>query len=306
MTSLAANTHAGTEVTARGPAGTLHGTLESPPSKDAPVVLIIPGSGPTDRDGNSPLGIKAAPYRLLAEALSAKGIASVRVDKRGLFGSQIEGFDPNKVTIDDYAADVSAWVSAQRERTGQRCIWVLGHSEGALVAVVAAAHDPHICGLVLASGAGRNIADVMIEQLKSNPANAPILPQALGAIADLRAGKHVDTSAFPAPLQPLFRPAVQDFLISMFSYDPSEVLKKSKQPVLVVQGTTDLQTSMEDAKRLAGARAGVTLVPMEGMNHVWKDAPSERAANIATYGNPDLPLHAGLADAIADFVRHGK
>src|SRR5262245_15965848 len=120
-----------------GPEGSLAGTLLAPGTPSAPVVLIIPGSGPTDRDGNGPAGLMASTYRLLAEGLVTRGIASVRIDKRGLFGSRAAVTDPNSVTIDDYAADVRAWVSAIRDRTGAPCVWVLGHSEGGLVALVA-------------------------------------------------------------------------------------------------------------------------------------------------------------------------
>jgi uncharacterized protein len=112
-------------VTAPGPQGPLAGTLTAA-GKDAPVVLILPGSGPTDRDGNNVLGVTAAPYRLLAEALAQHGIASVRIDKRGLFGSRAAVPDPSAVTIGDYAADAHAWVAVARARTGARCVWLLG------------------------------------------------------------------------------------------------------------------------------------------------------------------------------------
>ncbi len=102
-----------TPIEAPGPNGPLAGTLLGE-GKGHPVVLIIPGSGPTDRDGNSPLGIAAAPYRLLAEALAAQGIATARIDKRGMFGSKAAISDANAVTIADYAADVHAWAKVIR------------------------------------------------------------------------------------------------------------------------------------------------------------------------------------------------
>ncbi|MFZ5795176.1 MAG: alpha/beta hydrolase, partial [Pseudomonadota bacterium] len=116
------------ELTAPGPEGPLAGTLLDPDAK-APLVLLIPGSGPTDRDGNNPLGVAGGPYRQLAEALAAKGIATLRIDKRGLFGSKAAQADPNAVTTADYAADVQAWSKVARARTGRACIWLLGHSE---------------------------------------------------------------------------------------------------------------------------------------------------------------------------------
>lgn len=283
------------------PSGVLKGSMRSAPG-GAPLVLILPGSGPTDRDGNNPLGVQAAPYRLLAEALQARGVSTVRADKRGMFASA--GGDPNAVTVPDYAADATAWIAQLRADTGAGCVWLLGHSEGALVAEVAAAtHPDGLCGVVLVSGPGRRLGDVMREQLEANPANAPILPAALGALDALERGERVDVSKLHPALQGLFNPAVQGFLNSLFSYDPATVLATYEGPVLVVQGTTDLQVSIIDAERLGAARDGVKLVKIDGMNHVWKAAPLDRAANMRTYADPHLPLAPGLADAIAEFVK---
>jgi uncharacterized protein len=295
-----------TYVQVQGPSGLLKGTMLTPPdAAKAPVVLIIPGSGPTDRDGNSPMGIKAAPYRLLAEALAANGVASVRIDKRGMFASGAAAADPNHVTIADYAADAHAWAAEIRRETGAPCVWILGHSEGGLVALAAAQNPTDICGLVLVSAAGRRLSDVLREQLKANPANAPILDQALPAIDALEAGKHVDVTGMNPALLSLFAPQVQDFVIDLMSYDPPKLVAAYKGPVLVVQGTTDLQVSMTDAERLAGARPGVTLVKLDGVNHVLKTAPLDRAGNFATYADPSLPLAPGVAGPIAAFVKGG-
>jgi alpha-beta hydrolase superfamily lysophospholipase len=153
-----------------------------PSSGAGPIVLIIPGSGPTDRDGNSPLGIKASTYRLLAEELARHNIGSVRIDKRGMFASGAAVKDANAVTIRDYAADVHSWVRAIRSRTSAPCVWLLGHSEGGLVALAAVQEDQGICGLVLVAAAGRPLDEVLRAQLEANPANAPLLEQANAAI----------------------------------------------------------------------------------------------------------------------------
>jgi uncharacterized protein len=293
-----------TLVEAPGPLAPLKGTLLTPAdSPKAPVVLIIPGSGPTDRDGDNPLGIKAAPYRLLAEALAADGVASARVDKRGMFASAPAVQNANQVTIADYASDVHAWVTALRAKTGAPCVWVLGHSEGALVAETAAQNPDGICGVILVSGMGRRFGDVITQQLQANPANVPVLGEALGAIAKLEAGQHVDVTGMNPALLPLFRPSVQDYMIDLMGQDPVKLLAAYKGPALVLQGTTDLQVTVGDAEMLHHARPGVQLVLVPGMNHVLKIAPADRAANIATYADPNLPLAPGVADAIATFVK---
>lgn len=290
-------------ISAAGPNGPLEGTLLDA-GKNSPVVLVIPGSGPTDRDGNNPLGITAASYRLLAEALAQKGVSTVRIDKRGMFGSKAAIADANKVTIGDYATDTHAWVDVIRRRTGAGCVWVLGHSEGGLVALESAQNPKGICGVILVSAAGRRLGDVMREQLRSNPANAPVLDDALAAIDSLEAGKTVDVSAMHPALQKLFAPQVQPFLIDVMAADPAKLAATTKIPVLIAQGGRDLQVTEVDAKALAAAQPKAKLALIPAMNHILKDVASDdRAANLAAYADPSIPVDSTLVNAIADFVR---
>lgn len=290
-------------VDAPGPTGRLAGALLTPTSKVAPVVLIVPGSGPTDRDGNNPAGIKASTYRLLAEGLSAHGVTTLRIDKRGMFASAAATPDANMVTIADYVMDVRSWVGVLRRQTGAPCVWVLGHSEGGLVAMAAAKEQADICGLVLVATSGRPMGEVLRDQLKANPANAPILNQALLAIDELEHGNRVDAGALHPALQRLLNPAVQGFLISAFSYDPRRVLSDYFKPVLVLQGQRDIQVSEADARLLKQFDPRARLVLLPNVNHVLKSVTSDdRAANVATYSNPGLPLAPGVVEAIANFL----
>lgn len=290
-------------LTAAGPEGPLAGTLLDA-GRGAPVVLIIPGSGPTDRDGNSPLGIAAAPYRLLAEGLAERGISTVRADKRGLFGSKAATADPNKVTIAAYAADAHSWVKIARAETGAGCVWLLGHSEGGLIVLTAGQNLAGICGVITVSGPGRKLGDVLREQLKANPANAPVLDVSLATIAKLEAGESVASATLPAAIQPLFNDAVQPFLRDLLSHDPARLAASLKVPLLVINGDKDIQVTVEDAQRLAGAQPKAKLAILPGVNHVLKAVPSDaRAANIATYADSSLPIAPAVLDAVAGFVK---
>jgi len=301
-------------IEARGPLAPLKGTLLAPAKAGAPVVLIVPGSGPTDRDGNNPMGVNAAIYKLLAQDLAARGIATVRIDKRGMFGSAKAVADANAVTIPDYAADVHSWVGAIRRTTGVPCVWVLGHSEGGLVALAAAQSGSEvqgICGLLLVATPGRPLGQVLRDQLsdqwRANPANAPILDQALAAITKLEGGGRVDTASLHPALQPLFNESVQGFLISAFAQDPARLIAATQKPVLVLQGERDLQVGVQDARLLAQAKPAAQLVLLPDTNHVLKAVVTDDpAANMATYANPGQPLAPGVVDAVARFVAPGK
>lgn len=290
-----------TVISVPGPLGPLEGTLLVPENYSGPAVLIVPGSGPTNRDGNGP-ALGASTYRLLAEGLSSRGIATLRIDKRGLFGSAKAVAGPNDVTTGDYAADVKRWMGALRRETGAKCVWLLGHSEGGLISLIAG-RDENVCGLVLVATAGRPMGRVLRDQLMANPANAPLLNQALPAIATLEEGKRVDTTHMHPALLSLFNPAIQGFLIDAFAVDPAKLIKDYAKPVLLLQGRRDLQVALRDAELLHKAAPAAELVELPDANHVLKTVASEDvASNIATYANPSLPLASGVIDAIAAFV----
>lgn len=292
-----------TDVTVPGPVGPLAGTLTIAAPK-APVVVIIPGSGPTNRDGNNPLGVKGQPYKLLAQALAARGISTLRADKRGMFGSKGALADPNAVTIADYVADTRAWAALAAKRSGVKCAWLAGHSEGGVIAMATAAQNPKgICGVALLAAPGRKLDAVIHDQLSANTASADLLPDADRALASLSAGKTVDPATLPAPLRGLFASKTQPFLIDMIHYDPPTLIAKIKLPVVIIQGDNDLQIKMIDADALAAADPRASRVTVPHMNHVLKIVTSnDVSANIKAYADPNLPVAPALVDAVANFV----
>lgn len=293
-----------TEIALHAEPALLHGTLLTPDAPTA-VAVILPGSGPTDRDGNSPLGVAASTYRLLAEGLAAQGIATVRIDKRGIAASAAAGPAEADLRFDAYAADARAWATEAAARTGQPCAWLIGHSEGALVALKAVeGGDDKICGLILLSGAGRPAGVVIREQLQAGLPD-PLKTQAFAVLTELEAGHTVADT--PPALAALFRPSVQPYLISWLPLDPAALLAAYDGPVFIGQGTTDLQVTVTDAQALAAADPKATLKLWDGVNHLLKTAPADRAANLATYADPALPLAPGVAEDVGAFiVRDGK
>lgn len=267
-----------------------------------PVVLIVPGSGPTDLNGNNPQGgIRANTYKLLADGLAAQGISTLRVDKRGMFSSAAAG-DGNAVSLEIYAQDYKNWVETIREKTGESCVYMLGHSEGALMVSAASIDTENICGLILVSGMGRTYGDVIRSQLKANPNNPDrILNQGFKAIEQLERGESVDIEKLHSGFAPLFAPEIQNFLMSVIAVDPAQLAAKANQKTLVIHGVNDLQTSTQDAQKLADATGG-HLVMIDGINHILKDAPINRQRNFATYRKADLPISDSVIAAIRIFV----
>ena len=288
-----------TDITLPSQPAPLHGTLLTPDSASA-VAVILPGSGPTDRDGNSPLGVAASTYRLLAEGLATQGIATVRIDKRGIAASAAAGPAEADLRFDAYAADARAWATQAASRAGLPCAWLIGHSEGALVALKAVeGGDDKVCGLILLSGAGRPAGAVLREQLATLP--EPMKTQAFAALTQLEAGRTVADT--PPALAALFRPSVQPYLISWLPLNPAALLAAYDGPVFIGQGTTDLQIGVTDAQALAAADPKATLKLWHGVNHLLKTAPADRAANMATYADPALPLAPGVAEDVGAFIR---
>lgn len=294
-----------TVLNAPGPQGALNGTLLSPLTSPQHVVLMIAGSGPTDRDGNNPLGVKASTFRLLAEQLAQNGIATLRADKRGMFASAAAVPDANAVTINDYVDDVRSWITVITRRFPTAAVWLLGHSEGGIVAL-AAAQEEALRGVILVATPSRPPGAVLKEQLTANSQNPFFLEQGLAVIDALEKGRHVDVSPLDPALQGLFHPAVQGFLIDLFAYHPAQMIAALTKPVLIIQGLRDLQVPAQEAHRLQRANPRAALVLLPDTNHVLKTVKSDDPCeNYAAYTNASLPLAAGVVEAIAQFLtRH--
>jgi hypothetical protein len=299
MIALPANA-AEREVSIDGGRAPLSGTLLTPDgARPGPAVLLIAGSGPTDRDGNSIVAsVRPASLKLVAEGLAAHGVASLRFDKRGIGASAAAMTAERDLRFTTYVDDTVAWARFLKTQPGVTCVILAGHSEGALIAPLAAL-QVKTCGVISIDGEGRPLGIVVRAQLAAAGLPPAQLAQADQILTELEHGREVPGR--PAT-DPLFRPSVQPYLISQLTIDPVATLKAAPAPVLIIQGETDIQVPVSDAHLLAAGRPDATLAIIPGMNHVLKLAPIDRAANIAAYADPDRPLAPGLMEAIDVFV----
>jgi fermentation-respiration switch protein FrsA (DUF1100 family) len=145
---------------------------------------------------------------------------------------------------------------------------------------------------------------ILRDQLKANPANAPILEEAMVAVDKLEAGKSVDVGKMHPALQTLFAPQVQPFLIDTMARDPARLAAQVAKPMLIVSGDRDIQVPEVDVRALADAQPKASLVVIPRMNHVLKDVEgASRADNLKTYADPSLPVNSKLVEVIASFVK---
>jgi len=278
----------------------LAGTLALPRNGPArsPAVLIIAGSGPTDRDGNGPL-VSTDTYRMLATGLAANGIRSLRYDKRGIGGSAGLVKREEDVRFDDFVDDAVAAARDLKARGDVTSVVIAGHSEGALVAM-RAARALDVKGLVLLAAPGRPLADILRAQFRAAPMPEELRREALQLTDRLAAGERV--ADVPAELAPVFRASVQPFLISVLAVDPPTELGQSSGPVLLLYGARDLQISLKDRDALAKARPDARIITLATANHVLKSAPMDRDGNVKTYMDRALPLDPGVLPPIVLFV----
>ena len=309
---LTASAQAQTEETLRynitSPANaslTLEGTLTIPAGakKPVPVILLIAGSGPTDRNSNSAIpGYDSInTFRQLAESLAKQGVAVFRYDKRGAgtnrsaFIAQMKGLIGS--TFDDAVSDAAGFIrQLQADKRFSRVV-VAGHSEGSLVGMLAATQTKASAFISIA-GAGQSIADVIKAQFRASGAAVALVDKSIIGIDSLKAGYTVQT----LPLMPVPR-SQQAYLINWMHYDPAIEINNFVGPVLLIQGKRDIQVAVSEAERLKKARPSAQLTFFDTMSHILKEAPTDRMANMATYKDARLTVIPGVVDVMAAFAK---
>ncbi len=232
---------------------TLAGTLTLPEGDGPfPAVLLNSGSGPQDRDGNTPPEFMTDMFKLMAEYFSGLGVAVLRYDERGVGEST---GDYNAATLQDLVDDVRALIAYLKNhpKIDSERIVMLGHSEGAVIAPIIAGEDTELAGIVLLAGPSTPLDEILIEQLEYQ-ASLDILseverqsirslqPMIQQLIDDAAAGK--EASVLPYNL---------DWLRQHMAHDPLEAVKLVEQPVLIIHGDADLKVLPYHAEALADA-----------------------------------------------------
>ncbi|MES2748702.1 MAG: alpha/beta hydrolase [Bacteroidota bacterium] len=274
----------------------LNGTLYTPKNitKKTKLVILIAGSGPTDRNGNQSSGSNNS-LKFLAEALAQNDIAVFSYDKRLFAQMKAKNLDEKTLRFDDFIQDATDVISYFKSQKTFAKIIVAGHSEGSLIGMVAAKNNTD--GYISLEGAGRPINLVLSEQLaKQAPAH---IDEANGYLELLSQGKTFENKNIF--LASLFRESVQPYLISWMKYNPQGEIKKLKIPILLVNGTKDIQTTEKEAYLLKEANPKATLKIIENMNHIFKEIRDD-ADNLKSYSNPNLPIMKPLVDVLIPFI----
>jgi len=295
-----AHAEASSMIEERWTAGGLVGTFARPRSgpERGPAVLILAGSGGVARDGI------CQEYLLLAQGLAAAGIRSLRYDKRGIGESADLVEREDDVVVQDFVDDAVMAARDLAARPDVSAVFVAGHSEGSLLATLAAQKTP-LAGIALLAGPGRPLHVILREQLMAiplPPSQEHYRQEALEILDKLARGERVPN--VPPAHMALFRPSVQPFLLSIFPIDPAAELGRLTLPTLIMRGACDIQVSQADFDALTRARPDAAKLLLPLTNHVFKPAPaniSDRAAQIKSY-NPAAPLVPGLVPAVVDFV----
>ncbi|HZV70297.1 MAG TPA: alpha/beta hydrolase [Saprospiraceae bacterium] len=285
-----------TQIVLQTKSGQIFGTLTTPKKfSGIPVALIIAGSGPTDRDGNNAM-MKSDAYKKLAYGLAENNIASLRYDKRGIAESHAAGKSEADLRFDDYVNDAREWIELLKQDKRFSKVIVIGHSEGSLIGMIASTTADKFISI---AGPGQSADKTIREQLSNQPKEVQDL--SFPILDSLAKGKTVEN--VNPMLQSLFRISVQPYMISWFQYDPQIEIQKLRIPILIIQGTNDIQVTVEDAKRLAKSNPKAQLTLIENMNHIFRTVDGDRNANVATYNNSSLPLADDFVKDITNFCK---
>ncbi len=274
----------------------IEGTLLTPNNVNKPnLVIIIAGSGPTDRDGNQNF-LMSNTLKKLALGMTKEKIATFRYDKRIVKQIRRGNIDKD-ILFDDFVTDAISVIEYFKNTKKYNHIYVAGHSQGSLVGLLAA--KGRADGFISLAGAGQSIDKVITEQVAKT---APMFTEDAKRVFDImREGK--TTSDYPQALGSIFSKDIQPFMTNWMSYDPQKEIKKLEMPILIINGTKDLQVSETEAKLLDTEANESTLIIIEKMNHILVPIEGDDLENSKSYNEAYRKISPKLLEAIVSFVK---
>ncbi|TCK66786.1 hypothetical protein DFQ05_2060 [Winogradskyella wandonensis] len=275
----------------------IDGTLLAPKNnRETNLAIIIAGSGPTNRNGNQNF-LKSNNLKKLAIALSENDISSFRYDKRIVKQIKTGKVDVKSMRFEDFVSDAKDVINYFKAENKYSKIYVIGHSQGSLVGMLALEEAD---GFISLAGAGQKIGDVIIDQI--NNTARQYVEDTKRVVTKLQAGEIAND--YPIALASMFNLDIQPFMISWMAYNPTEIISEIKKPILIVNGTKDLQVSEDEAKLLAKANPNAKLRIIENMNHVLFTIEGDRLENSKSYGESFRPINPELIDSIVEFIKN--
>jgi len=273
----------------------IDGTLTIPENfENPPLVILIQGSGPTDRDGNQMM-MKNDASKKIAHQLAENGIASYRFDKR-IFKMNKFRIKEADLRFEDFVTDVNSILDYFKADKKFDKIILAGHSEGSLIGMLAAQQGAD--AFISLAGPGRSIDKIVVEQLAKQ--SEELSENARQAFDEM--GKTGSTTNYSPYLESIFRPSVQPYMRSWMKYDPALEIAKLEVPILIINGSFDLQVDSTDAEILNLATPTSKLVILKNMNHIFREIKGENLENTKAYNEPNRPLHPELIPVLTDFI----
>ncbi|GGH39707.1 alpha/beta hydrolase [Mangrovimonas yunxiaonensis] len=270
--------------------GTLLTEEGSTPSK---LAIIIAGSGPTDRNGNQNF-MKNNSLKKLAEAITQESVATFRYDKRSVKLIKQGKIDNSNILFDDFVTDAKAVIAHFSQNYDN--IYVIGHSQGSLIGMLAA--KDQAAGFISLAGAGKSFDAVLLEQIEKT---APMFADASQkTLAVLKQGQ--TTKEYPLALVSLFDESLQPFMISWIKHNPQSIISTLNMPCLIINGTKDLQVSEAEAKLLDEAAQKSSLHLIKNMNHVLFTIEGGDLENAKSYNESSRTINPEMVAAISKFI----
>ena len=275
----------------------LSGTLTLPAHAhgNMPLVIIIAGSGPTDRDCNGQ-GFKSEAYKKMAAQFALNGIATFRYDKRGVGKSIVANMKEEDLLFSQSISDAQSVIANFEKDTRFSKIIIAGHSEGSLVGMMCAQANHKYISI---AGVSKQAHDLLKIQLKGKLGD--LEKSTFLKLDSLANGQ--DIACDNPMLMSLFRPSVLPYLKSWFKINPVDEIKKVKCPILIINGTKDLQVAEINAQSLKEANPKSTLLIVPDMNHCLTEIASDKQEdNLASYNKPELALSKKMIDSMILFI----